>query len=265
MATTSDSNITHIHPRKALIIGNNSYTKNPLKNCVNDANDLTAALQVLKFEVKSGTDCTHQQMGCLIRAFRRSIQKQDLVLFYFAGHGVQYNGQNYLLPADAEDEIQEDKDIETTSVNAQNALDQLASATSYITIFILDCCRTYKLPSNGALRGGEDPNPGLHPMIPPGGTLLLFASAPGTTAKDGLAGDKNGLYTKHLLKHIRTPNKDLEKMFNAVTAGVRMESEDRQIPHRLSTITIDENIYLETIDAAQIHITGNTLHFLQNQ
>ena len=84
-------------------------------------------------------------------------------------------------------------------------------------------------------------------MVPPGGTLLQFACPPGTFALDGDSSDRNSLYTKHLLKHIATPNRDLEKMLNLVSAGVYMESGGRQIPCRVSAIMIGDPIYLNFV------------------
>lgn len=262
MATTADSAATHIHPRKALIIGNNSYTRNPLKNCVNDANDLDDKLRTLDFQVKKGINCTREKLVLLIKEFRNSIQQQDLVLFYFAGHGVQYNGQNFLLPVDAEDQIEEDEDIETTSINAQITLDRVAVKTSYITILILDCCRIYKLPSDGKYRGGEAGIAGLHDMKPPWGSLIQFASGPGSIALDVSSGNNNGLYTKHLLKHIDTPNVDLESILKIVNGGVFLESHRKQIPQYVSTIMIPEPIYLNKQDPKQPPISGNAQHIL---
>ena len=262
MATTSESNITHMHPRKALVIGNNSYTRNPLKNCVNDANDLADKLQTLDFQVEKGINCTYQQIDSLIKAFKKSIQKQDLVLFFFAGHGVQYKEQNYLLPVDADDAIDAEEDIETSSINARNTMENLASRTLYITIFILDCCRSYKLPSNGRTRGKENRTSGLHAMTAPGGTLLQFACGPGTPAKDGDTGDRNGLYTKHLLHHIDTPDIALDSIWRMVTRGVYEESKGDQMPHSVSTLMILEPIYLNKQDPNKTPISGNPHHFL---
>ena len=241
---TLDSSTMSIHPRKALVIGNDSYTKNSLSSCVNDANDLAAVLQTLGFAVTLGINCSHQQTSSLIRTFGRNIENQDFLLFFFSGHGVQHKQRNYLLPVEADNEIMEEDDIETTSIDAQNTLERFASKTSYITIFILDCGRPYVLPSQRRARGLLNTGLGLHPMVPPGGTLLQFACAPGTLAIDGDTRERNGLYTKHLLRHIATPNKDLEKMLNLVSAGVYMESQGNQIPHRVSTIMIGDPIYL---------------------
>ena len=256
-----DLNATQAHLRRALVIGNTSYTRNPLNNCVNDADDLAVALRDLGFKVSLGIDCTHQEMGSLIRTFGKSIKKQDLVLFYFAGHGIQYRKQNYLLPIDADDEIQVEKDIETASINAQHTLERLASETSYITLFILDCCRSYRLPFTSKFPDSDNLTAGLRPMTSPGGTLIQFASAPGTIEKNGLAGERNGLYTKHLLKHIKTPNKDLDSILETVSSGVYKESRERQMPNTVSTIMIGEPIFLNRRRPYQALNPDNTKPF----
>ena len=262
MATTADLTTTRIHPRKALIIGNNSYTKNPLNNCVNDANDLAAILYDLKFQVTLGINCERQKMSSLISSFGGSIESQDLVLFFFAGHGLQCKEKNYLVPVDADGRIHEEADIENTSINVQSTLDRFSSKTSYITIFILDCCREYLFDNPAKFRGSTNSCLGLHAMTPPGGALLQFACAPGTLTEDGRPGERNGLYTKHLLKHLKAPNKDLDKILSAVGAGVYADSKQKQIPHRVSTIMIDESIYLNSNDYNQTPNSGNAKHIL---
>ncbi|CAF4483631.1 unnamed protein product [Rotaria socialis] len=171
-------------------------------------------------------------MANLIDDFADKIQDQDLVMFYFAGHGFQYKEQNYLLPVDADEKIKREADIKFDSVNAQKTLESLSSQTSYVTIFILDCCREY-----------------LFDDTTPGGTLLQFACAPGSLAADGGGQDRNGLYTKHLLKQIAIPNKHIDLIFSSVGAEVYKESNGKQMPYRVSSIMIDDNIYLNLIDA----------------
>src|SRR5579871_4618633 len=97
---TPNVNSPNIHRKRALIIGNQSYTKQPLTNSVNDANDLDKALRTIGFDIELGIDCTLDEMTGLIDTFTDQIKDQDLVLFYFAGHGVQFQGENYLLPVD---------------------------------------------------------------------------------------------------------------------------------------------------------------------
>ena len=239
----SPSITVDIRSRRALVIGNNKYYNSPLNNCVNDANDVTEKLLAMNFNVQLGLNCNYQQMRSMMHTFSNSITNQDLVLFYFAGHVLQYKENNYLLPVDADNNIKQEESIEFHAINAQEVLRCLSSKTSFLSIFILDCCRTYLFDFQKRHRGGSSPR-GLHWMAPPGGTLLQFACAPGTVSHDGYGTARNGLFTKHLLRHIATTNKDIEKIFNAVCADVRAESKDDQIPHRVCTSTIDQLIYL---------------------
>ncbi|CAF3383773.1 unnamed protein product [Rotaria socialis] len=222
MASLSGS-MSKLHRKVALVIGNQNYSKKPLANSVNDANDLADALRTIGFEVTLGTDCTHQKMANLIDNFADEIQDQDLVMFYFAGHGFQYKEQNYLLPVDADEKIKRETNIKFNSVNAQETLESLSSQTSYATIFILDCCREYLFDDTSKFRGAKSSGSGLHAMIAPGGTLLQFACAPGSLAADGGGQDRNGLYTKHLLKQIVVPNKHIDLIFSSVGAEVYEE------------------------------------------
>ncbi|CAM4799058.1 unnamed protein product [Rotaria magnacalcarata] len=248
MATLSGS-MSKLHRKIALVIGNQSYSKRPLVNSVNDANDLADALRIIDFQVTLGADCTHQKMANLIDDFADKIQDQDLVMFYFAGHGFQYKEQNYLLPVDADEKIKRETNIKFNSINAQETLESLSSQTSYVTIFILDCCREYLFDDTSKFRGAKSSGSGLHAMIAPGGTLLQFACAPGSLAADGGGQDRNGLYTKHLLKQISVPNKHVDLIFSSVGAEVYKESKGKQMPYRVSSIMIDDSIYLNAIDA----------------
>ncbi|CAF3203823.1 unnamed protein product [Rotaria socialis] len=235
-----------IHRKLALIIGNQSYKTKPLCCAVKDATDLADVLRKIGFTIELAIDCTHEKMIDLIGKFSRRIEDQDLVLFYYAGHGFQYREQNYLLPVDVFEQIDEDLSIKAYAINAQDALNSLKSRTCYVTLFILDCCREYLFDDRNRFRNLGDNNQGLFKMTAPGGSLIQFACAPGTLASDGVDNDKNGLFTKHLLKHIATPNIDIEVMFRKVALGVYEESKGRQIPYRDSCLMVDDHIHLFT-------------------
>ncbi|CAF3719483.1 unnamed protein product [Rotaria sp. Silwood1] len=239
MATTNE-------PRRklALVIGISKYDHcEELKNPENDANDMSSALESIGFIVTKKLALKRAEMKHVIIDFEESIQRDDMVLFYFAGHGIQWEDQNYLIP----------KDIPTlngvalnkSAINAQDILDTLSNRNPYVTIFLLDCCRVYHLrnPEVDA-RGTDASNPksaGLKAMYK-ASSLIAFACAPGTIAIDG-RGEENGLFTKHLLKHIKTPNEDIQMMLRDVTHGVIEESKSKQIPF-LSASLAKKNIYL---------------------
>ena len=127
-------------------------------------------------------------------------------------------------------------------------MESLSSQTSYVTIFILDCCREYLFDDISKFRSAKSSGSGLHTMTAPGGTLLQFACAPGKLAADGGGQDRNGLYTKHLLKQIAVPNQHIDLIFSSVGAEVYKESKGKQMPYRVSSVMIAENIYLNPIN-----------------
>lgn len=143
MATTNNDNIPRY--KRALVIGNNNYSRpeSQLIHCVNDANDLSQLLKKINFNVTTHHNLTNADMTKAIKTFKESIVNGDLILFYFSGHGYQVNGRNYLMPVD-DDEIATDEDVEDRAFDAEKELDRLArKSPSCVTIFILDCCRTY--------------------------------------------------------------------------------------------------------------------------
>ncbi|CAF1383829.1 unnamed protein product [Rotaria sordida] len=237
---------SNVHRKLALVIGNQNYTRKPLRNPEKDAKDLAYVLGRIGFDVELSIDCTCETMAKLIDSFADRIEDQDLILFYFAGHGFQYKQQNYLIPVDTADQLGGPTSLKSNAINAQATLDQLKSQTSYVTIFILDCCREPWTEDNNTFRNLGDRNGGLFKMTAPGGSIIQFACAPDKLAADGASQDENGLFTKHLLQHIGKPNQDLEVMLRIVTSGVYKESGGKQQPYRESGLMIDEHLYLNT-------------------
>jgi uncharacterized caspase-like protein len=166
-----------------------------------------------------------------IQAFGEKLrEKRGVGLFYYAGHGVQVNGTNYLLPIDVK--IQSSADIEYEGVNAGFVVAQMESAENPMNIIILDACRNNSFGSNTrSLRSSED---GLAQMIAPVGTLIAYSTAPGSVAFDG--DQKNGLYTQELLRNMRIPGLSLEQVFKRVRISVRSKSRGRQIPWESSSL-----------------------------
>ncbi|CAF1165125.1 unnamed protein product [Didymodactylos carnosus] len=223
------------NPRKlALIIGNNKYTQNPLKNCVNDANDLSRALESIEFHVTKKTDLIYREMDQTIDRFVRSIQPNDFVVFFFSGHGTQWEDQNYLLPCD-DDRIYDQNDMKYHAINAQRVLEKMSAQDPYVIVFLLDCCRNYCVPN--AARSRSILPSGLNQMIAPSGSLIAFACAPGQTASDGSSNNRNGMFTTHLLKHITREGEDIEMVLRDVAYGVETETNKKQRPYRTSCIT----------------------------
>ena len=206
--------------RWALVIGNGSYAGMPLRNPVNDANDMAAALEGLGFTVIKRTNASLSQMRQAVRAFSDNIRRGGVGLFYYAGHGVQVDGVNYLIPIGAD--LKKKFDVPDQCLKARYVLGAMEDARNALNIVILDACRDNPFRS---FRGGAR---GLARMDAPTGSLLAFATAPGSVASDGPG--RNGLYTSVLLRHIRTPGLELLSLFNHVGHGVMTASQGAQVP-----------------------------------
>lgn len=217
--------------RTALVIGNSDYTSAPLKNAVNDAKAITKSLEALGFEVFKYTDLDHQSMENAINEFGKLMDKRGGVgLFYFAGHGVQSNGENYLIPVKAN--IQSEKDIKYKSVNLGYMLDEFEGRKSDMNIVILDACRNNPFSRYRSITNGLAPA-----AIAPSGTFIAYSTSPGSVASDG--DGENGLYTQELIKHINTKGKTIEQVFKKVRSNVRQLSAGAQIPWENSSIEGD--------------------------
>lgn len=212
--------------RVALVIGNSVYKDAPLKNPVNDARDMAAALRKLGFEVIEKTNVSQKEMNRAIVQFGEKLRADTVALFFYAGHGIQVKGKNYLIPVDAQ--IQSEASIRAETVDVDGVLDQLT--VSSLNIVILDACRNNPFERRFRSIGG-----GLAQMDAPKGSLIAYATAPGKTAADG--DSRNGLYTQELLKHIQTPDLPLEAVFKRVRVGVMTASGEVQTPWETSSLT----------------------------
>ena len=210
--------------RLALLIGNSNYTHGgSLDNPVNDVRAIKKALEGLGFTVMKYEDCSQKTMKRAMDKFGRKLKGRDVGLFFYAGHGVQVNGHNYLLPADAK--LENENDAEYDCVRADRVLAKMESAGSKTNIVILDACRDN--PFERSWRRGTA-GTGLAFMNAPSGSLIAYSTAPGKTALDG--GGRNSPYTSALLKHIGTPNITVIQMFQRVRSMVRKQSSYKQTP-----------------------------------
>lgn len=216
--------------RIALVIGNERYKFSPLLNPVNDARSMSEALQAVGFQVVLLENATIRQMSDAARNFGDTLQKGDVGLFFYAGHGIQIKGRNYLIPIDAD--IQREDEVSFNSFDAGRLLEKMEIARSSVNIVILDACR-----NNPFARSFRSSSQGLAQMDAPVGSYLSFATAPAKVASDGING--NGLYTQHLLKAIRTPGLKIEEVFKRVRLNVMADSEGQQIPWDNSSLTGD--------------------------
>ena len=215
--------------RVALVIGNSAYPgAGALKNPANDANDIAAKLKKLGFDVTVRTDMRHKDMLRSLTDFGDKVQAGTEALFFYAGHGMQVRGKNYLLPIDAE--IRNEASASSEAVDVDQLLDKLSLAR--LSVVILDACRNN--PFERRFRGSGQ---GLAQINAPTGTLIAYATAPGKVAADG--DGRNGLYTAELLVAMDIPGIKIEDVFKRVRGNVVKKSNDAQTPWESSSLTGD--------------------------
>ncbi len=227
--------------RVALVIGNNSYVKEPLKNAVNDAMDIATTLEELNFKVIKIKNASHSKMEKAIRNFSKKISNGATGLFFFAGHGLQINNINYLIPSD--NQLNSEDEIINHSVNAQNILDIMKSANNNMNIIILDACRNNPFDNTPRSVGRNEINisRGLAKMNPPMGSILAFSAEPGSVAYDG-RGQRNGIYTGHLLKAMVKPHLAIEDVFKEVRRNVKQDTQSYKQPQLTREETLLVNL-----------------------
>jgi hypothetical protein len=194
----------------ALVIGISNYPDGAhLKNPVNDAEDMSTSLEKLGFSVIKVVDASLEQVDRAVESFRDNLNSNDVGLFYFAGHGMQVKGENYLNTIDSNfyDEIS----AKHTSFPLNQVIDVMDSCSNKTNIIVLDACRNN--PFVRAWNRGPDQSD-LATVYTPRGTLIAFATSPGQLAKDGTG--RNGSYTEALLKHLDTQDVPIEELFKRV-------------------------------------------------
>jgi len=205
----------------ALVIGNASYKSSPLKNPVNDARSMSAKLKDLGFDVIEYENLQQKQLGKVLRDFRTQLHPGAVALFFYAGHGLQLKGVNYLPAVDAE--IESEEDIPLQSLDMNKVFDVMAESQTRLNLVFLDACR-----NNPYTRSFRSTAGGLAKVDAPSGTMISFAPRPGSVARDG--DGKNGLYTQNLLVAMDTPNLPVEQMIKRVVTGVKLASNGQQEP-----------------------------------
>lgn len=216
--------------RVALVIGNSAYKDSPLRNPANDATDVAAALRELGFRVTLRTNASNKQIVTSISEFGQQLKRGGVGLFYYAGHGVQSKGRNYLIPVGAS--IDSEAELEFEAVDANRVLSFMEEAGNRVNIVILDACR-----NNPFGRSFRSSSRGLAQMEAAKGSYVAFATAPGSIASDGNA--RNGLYTQHLLQSLKQPDSDIDKVFRRVAASVSGITNGKQVPWVSSSLTGD--------------------------
>jgi uncharacterized caspase-like protein len=227
----------------ALVIGNAGYRVGALKNPVNDAQAVAGALRGLGFEVALRENTSLRDMIEAFRQFSLDARAARVRVIFYAGHGVQVKGRNYLLPVDTE--IRAEDEVPAKSADLNELLERLGALPHGINIVILDACRNN--PFSGAEVLGPDGRrlkfrgatpAGLARVEAPLGSMVAFSTAPGGVALDN-PNEKNSLYTKHLLAHIRSPGLPVELLFKQVRLSVAKETGRVQVPWESSSLTGD--------------------------
>ena len=226
--------------RVALVVGNARYTGVPvLVNTLNDAEDICKTLRELKFEVICAKDLRNR------REFKRTVQDftgklgpGTAGLFYYAGHGLQIDGENYLVPTEAP--IEKKEDVEDETISMRYVMTALEEARSDFNLIILDACRNSPFTRGFTRSTGR----GLAPVSEtPTGSLVLYSTAANDTASDGPSGQRNSPFTKHLLANMKVPGLTVEALVKKVSAGVQADTQKltgkRQVPFSYGSFTGD--------------------------
>lgn len=222
--------------RVALVIGNSAYGAAALPNPKNDAKAVAELLQKAGFQVDMRIDASRGDMVQSIGRFGQQLKSPDVkfAVFYYAGHGLQQDWRNYLVPIDAK--VGSATDVQKQTVDVSELMRYMSESRGRSYLVILDACR--EDPFVGSYR---PPAKGLSPFDAPSGSLLAYATAPGQLAYDGKG--SNGLYTKHLVRELAAPDTPLEDAFKRVRLNVRMESEGRQVPWESTSLEQDVMLF----------------------
>ena len=219
--------------RKAVVIGMSDYGGNKsLDNTLNDADDMANVLTQLGFEVTLLKNNDLRNLKTHLINWYYTIEGNDVAIFYFAGHGLEVNGQNYLVPLDAE--LNSQTDVEYNALNVNQVLGNMNEKRVGMKLIILDACRDN--PFKRGWRGSEEK--GLAGMNAPRGTYIAFAAAPGFTAEDGKNYNlRNGVFTHYLKDEILKAGITIDEIFNNVTGKVSNLTHDQQTPFKSSSLT----------------------------
>ncbi len=217
--------------RIALVIGNGNYESHPLSNPANDAILMAETLRKVGFDVIEKINADRRSMRRALRDFSHKLTeagKDSVGLFYYAGHGVQAKGENYMIPVDAQ--IEDSLDVELEGFPTSAMLSSLAHAGNRLNMVILDACRNN--PYKAATRSGGS---GLARMDAPSGTLIAYSTAPGKVAADG--NRRNSPYTRALARAIEAPGFRVEDVFKSVRVAVIDRTNGEQVPWEASSLT----------------------------
>lgn len=220
--------------RRALVMANQAYTGAPLKNPINDARAVAGALSQSGFAVRTAFDLTRATMRQTVNAFvGQDVQRGDVVVVYYAGHGMEIKGRNYLLGVDfsatnEDDAVDMAYDIETLMA-------RIDSSGAALKVLVLDACRNDPFSRRWSRSAGGRGFAAVERF--PTATYIAFASAPGQVASDGLSGQRNSPFASAFARHVVTPGLELDRVFRRVRATVMESTANRQVPWSNHSIT----------------------------
>ena len=233
-----------VDQRVALVIGNANYQTAPkLANPGNDAQSMSQLLNSAGFEVTQATDLTRKDMVRVVQDFTAKVAERGpgtVAMIYYAGHGVQVEGENYLLPVDAK--ISSSYDLDGNSLRLVDLMGTLDTITSRMRIVILDACRNNPFPQV------NDAGRGLAIVDAPNGSIVGYSTAPGAEARTATGG--HSPYTSGLPQFAREPNVPIEQLFKRVRLEVNQTTSGAQIPWESSSLTSDFTFFGDTAVAA---------------
>lgn len=241
--TPTNTNTTE--RRFALVIGNKDYTNiGALKNPINDALDVSKAFQQLGFEVTTITNADYKKMLNVFNVFTKNLQKNDVVVFYYSGHGISYDGKNFLIPTDAS--IMCLEEVEENALTLGRLMSSVEAKNVKNSFVFLDACRNLPNLKQCSISKREvSMAKGLvRPTNNPSGSMTVYATREGDTADDNST-DRNGLFTSEFLKYINVPNLGLRQILDRTKKGVEARSNKRQSPARYDELS-DDFVFIES-------------------
>lgn len=230
LSSALSPNLIYAQTKLALVIGNGGYEYlESLPNARNDATDVSRLLEEIGFDVDLHLNVGREKLKDAIKAFGQKAKDYDILLFYYAGHGIEILGKNYFVPIDAS--ASSSTEVRRTCVSASAITQYMKLAKSEANIVIMDACRSnpFKLLSS------NEANDGLALMDAPPGTIISFATAPGKVAYDGRG--RNGVYTDALLLHLPTYDLEINEVFARVRNTVVSKSNEQQIPWESTSLS----------------------------
>ena len=215
--------------RFALVIGNDSYSSLPvLSNAVNDSKAMSEALKQANFEVSYYKNLSKRQMEEALNNFSKKLGKDDVGMFYFAGHGIQADSRNFLIPVS--ENVKKSSDVPFEGVDVDRVMASLRDSRNSLNIVVLDACRN-SLDTRGGMSRG------LTVTDAPQGSIVAYATSPGKTASDGDSG--NSPFTKNLIRVMQRKGLKIEDVFKEVRVAVSRETNGEQVPQELSQLVSD--------------------------